>query len=509
MRLGIFAKTFEGVQPDPVLHQAAAAGYAAVQYNMACSGIGSLPVEIPQAAAEAVATAARTNRVAIAAVSATYNMLHPDPAQRAQGRAAFTAIAAKARAMGTNLVTLCTGSCDAADQWRHHPENDTAAAWQEMLREFEILLPLAEKHDIILGVEPELANAVSSAAKARRLLDTLRSDRIKIVLDPANLFETEADRPSRDIIAEAVQLLADSIILAHAKDRLPDGKFTTAGNGVIDFGRYFADLRAAGFSGTVVTHGLAAEEAPGRRALSAAADRSGELTGMFRVAGALLNVADTGGDGMPFVFQHGLGGDAGQTAEVFPANSGRRLITLECRGHGRSEAGPETAFSLVQFCDDLGSMIESTLSGPVDIGGISMGAAITLMLAIRKPEIVKSLVIARPAWRLDMAPPNMQANAAVGELLARHDPVTALDMFNRSTAALDLERNSPDNLASLRGFFTRPNPKVLATLLTRISADGPRLTAADLGRLTIPALVIGTDCRFISIPSPMPRPSPR
>jgi pimeloyl-ACP methyl ester carboxylesterase len=129
----------------------------------------------------------------------------------------------------------------------------------------------------------------------------------------------------------------------------------------------------------------------------------------------------------------------------------------------------------------------------VDIGGISMGAAITLMLAVRKPEIVKSLVIARPAWLLDIAPPNMRANTAVGELLGRHDPATALDAFNRSATALDLECNSPDNLASLRGFFGRPNPRVLAALLTRIAADGPRLTTADLGQLAIPTLVIGTD----------------
>jgi sugar phosphate isomerase/epimerase len=262
MRLGIFAKTFEGVEPSAVLSQAAAAGYTAVQYNMACSGIGALPTEIPDQAAAAVASAAKASGVVIAAVSATYNMLHPDLALREQGRAAFGAIAAKARTMGTDLVTLCTGSRDAADQWRHHNDNDTDATWREMLVEFEFLLPLAERHDIMLGVEPELANAVSSAAKARRLIDTLRSDRIKIVLDPANLFETEYDRRSRDIVAEAVQLLAGSIIMAHAKDRLPDGRFAAAGKGVIDFGGYFADLRAAGFSGTIVTHGLAADEAP-------------------------------------------------------------------------------------------------------------------------------------------------------------------------------------------------------------------------------------------------------
>jgi pimeloyl-ACP methyl ester carboxylesterase len=218
---------------------------------------------------------------------------------------------------------------------------------------------------------------------------------------------------------------------------------------------------------------------------------------MFPVPDAMLNVADSGGGGPPFVFQHGLGGDAGQTAEVFPAGTGRRLLTLECRGHGRSEAGPETVFSLAQFRDDLAAFIAHNLAAPVAVGGISMGAAITLMLAVRRPELVKSLVIARPAWRLDSAPPNMMPNALVGELLGSHDPATALDAFERSAVAQELARTSPDNLASLRGFFTRADPQTLAALLTRISKDGPSLTAADLGRLTIPVLVIGTDADHV------------
>lgn len=218
---------------------------------------------------------------------------------------------------------------------------------------------------------------------------------------------------------------------------------------------------------------------------------------MFAVPDAMLNVADSGGDGLPFVFQHGLGGDAGQTAEVFPAGTGRRLITLECRGHGRSEAGPAEAFSLQQFRDDLGAFIAHNLTAPVAVGGISMGAAITLMLAVRRPELVRSLVIARPAWRLDADPPNMQPNALVGELLAGNDPATALALFERSAVAQELARTSPDNLASLRGFFTRADPQTLAALLTRISKDGPGLTAADLGRLTIPVLVIGTDADHV------------
>jgi sugar phosphate isomerase/epimerase len=263
MKLGIFAKTFEGTRPGDVLPQAAAAGYDAVQYNMACSGIGSLPTEVSEAVADAVASAASEAGISIAAVSATYNMIHPDSAVREQGRAAFSAIAAQARRMGTNLVTLCTGSRDATDQWRHHPDNESGEAWSEMLREFQILIPIAERYDIPLGVEPELGNVVSSAHKARALIDTMRNDRIKIVLDAANLFETEAPGPAIEIVKQAIHLLEDSIVMAHAKDRNADGSFTTAGRGVIDFGQYIAALRGAGFTGALVTHGLAASEAPG------------------------------------------------------------------------------------------------------------------------------------------------------------------------------------------------------------------------------------------------------
>ncbi|MET3898113.1 sugar phosphate isomerase/epimerase [Devosia sp. UYZn731] len=263
MELGIFAKTFEGSSPEIILQQAATAGYQAVQYNMACSGIGSLPTQISDAVAAAVSAASAATGIRIAAVSATYNMTHPDLAVRANGRGAFAAIASQARTMGTDLVTVCTGSMDPVDQWRRHPENDSSEAWIEMLREFGRIIPIAEQYDLVLGIEPELSNIISSTHKARVLIDTLKSDRIKIVLDAANLFEVESDHRREHLIFEAIHVLDDAIVMAHAKDRKADGSFTAAGKGVIDFPRYVELLASIGFSGTLVTHGLAADEAAG------------------------------------------------------------------------------------------------------------------------------------------------------------------------------------------------------------------------------------------------------
>ncbi len=108
-----------------------------------------------------------------------------------------------------------------------------------------------------------MANVVDSADRARALIDHLQSPALAIVLDPANLFEVTSLARQRDILARAVDLLAERIVMAHAKDRHPDGSFATAGQGVVDFPHFLARLRAAGFDGDLVTHGLTADAAPG------------------------------------------------------------------------------------------------------------------------------------------------------------------------------------------------------------------------------------------------------
>ncbi len=197
MKLGIFARTFAGATPQEILWSARRAGYEAVQYNMACSGLSPLPLEISDETAEAIYIASVETGVAIAAVSATYNMIDPNLSKREEGRRSFAAIARSAHRMGTSLLTVCTGSCDPHDQWRYHPDNSGAKAWREMCKEFELLLAIADKYDVMLGVEPELANVVDSAQRARELIDTFGDKRIRIIFDAANLFEVDSPQRRR------------------------------------------------------------------------------------------------------------------------------------------------------------------------------------------------------------------------------------------------------------------------------------------------------------------------
>ncbi|MBB3945379.1 pimeloyl-ACP methyl ester carboxylesterase [Rhizobium skierniewicense] len=206
--------------------------------------------------------------------------------------------------------------------------------------------------------------------------------------------------------------------------------------------------------------------------------------------GTCLNV-DTSGEGTPVVFQHGLCGDAGQTSEAFPLGNGFRRVTVEARGHGRSEPGDLARLSIATFTDDLALYIMNHLTAPVVVGGISMGAAIALRLAVTHPDLVKALILARPAWVINAAPANMAPNAEVGRLLKTMPAEKAKATFLAGETSQRLALEAPDNLASLSGFFTRQPHDVTAALLTAISDDGPGVRQADLGNLRVPTLVIG------------------
>ncbi len=261
MQLGVFARTFPGTDPGTVLAAAAAAGFETVHYNLVCSGLPAMPDEIPPDVTTVIANAAHRHELPICGVSGTFNMIHPDQSVRRTGLARLDVIAASARAIGTNLITLCTGTRDPDDQWRSHPDNASPGAWRDLCAAMAEAVAIAEAYDVVLGIEPELANVVSSAASARRLFEEMRSDRIRIVLDPANLFDDRTRDQQRRIVSEAIDRLADLIIIAHAKDRAPGGAVSTPGTGLVDFDHYLRELEQAGFRGPLVAHGFTDRDA--------------------------------------------------------------------------------------------------------------------------------------------------------------------------------------------------------------------------------------------------------
>ncbi len=263
MEIGIFSRVWAGRELDENLCLMAGCGLLHTQFNLSSAGVESMPLEIPPALTRRVREAFARHGVRMAAVSGTFNMIHPERAAVLDGLRRLETLGSACHALGTNVITLCTGTRDAEDMWRWHPANDGPDAWNDLVDALERALKMAEAEDITLAFEPEQANVIHSARHARRLLDHFDSRHLKIVLDAANLFVTGEPAEIRRTMDEAFDLLAEDIVIAHAKDRDAAGRFVAAGQGVLDYDHYVGRLKGINFGGALVLHGLSEAEVPG------------------------------------------------------------------------------------------------------------------------------------------------------------------------------------------------------------------------------------------------------
>jgi sugar phosphate isomerase/epimerase len=260
MRLGIFARTFARPTVEGVFDAVRAHGLHCVQFNLSCAGVPTLPDEIAPSLITRIHEAAQHRGIEIAAISGTYNMIHPDQEVQQAGLRRLRTLAAACQGLGTAVITLCTGTRDPVDMWRWHPENASSESWSALLRAMEAALRIAEEEQVTLAFEPERANVVSSAAHGRALLAATQSARLKVVIDPANLVVPGDERPMSQVLDEAFELLGEHIVIAHAKDRGADDDFRAAGEGILDYDHYLRLLQASAFTGPLIIHSLAEEQ---------------------------------------------------------------------------------------------------------------------------------------------------------------------------------------------------------------------------------------------------------
>jgi sugar phosphate isomerase/epimerase len=262
MQLGIFSKTFPRSTLDETFAAIAAHGLKSIQFNWESVGLDEMPQQVSVALCERIRLALQKHHIELAAVSGTFNIIHPT--QRNEGMRRLRELAKACSSLSTRLITLCTGTRDLDYLWRDHIDNHTPEAWRDMLNAMREAVQIAETHDVILVFEPEVNNIVDSAQKARQLLDEIASEHLKVVIDGANLFHQGELPRMREILDEAFQLLGDDILLAHGKDLERDGDagHQAAGTGVLDYAHYLHCLDQIGFKGTIALHSLREEQAP-------------------------------------------------------------------------------------------------------------------------------------------------------------------------------------------------------------------------------------------------------
>ncbi len=262
MKLGIFSKTFIRPTLEESIAAVAANNLKSIQFNWETAGLDEMPERVPTDLCQRIRQSLQQHDIELAAISGTFNIIHPT--HRSEGMRRLAELAKACPALGTRLITFCTGTRDLDYLWRYHADNSSPEAWSDMLDAMHQAVEIAETHDVTLVFEPEVNNIVDTAKKARQLLDEIASNHLKVVIDGANLFHRGELPKMREILDEAFQLLGADILLAHGKDLEKDGDagHQAAGTGVLDYAHYLFCLEQIGFKGTIALHSLSEAQTP-------------------------------------------------------------------------------------------------------------------------------------------------------------------------------------------------------------------------------------------------------
>jgi len=124
------------------------------------------------------------------------------------------------------------------------------------------------------------------------------------------------------------------------------------------------------------------------------------------------------GEGVPILLIH----PAGATASTWGAATEElarigRVIAYDRRGYARSDGEP--ARSMSTHTADAAAMLEELRAAPAVVVGTSAGAAIAVDLAVRRPDVVRSVVAHEFPWRYARHLPSVAQVAALARIAWR------------------------------------------------------------------------------------------
>jgi 3-oxoadipate enol-lactonase len=195
-----------------------------------------------------------------------------------------------------------------------------------------------------------------------------------------------------------------------------------------------------------------------------------------------LYYKEVGSGGVPVVLLHELGGSSDSWRAVIPLLAAdRRVMVPDLRGAGRSEK-PPGPFALADVADDLDALLAALLpETAVDVIGAALGALVGALVAGRRPERVRRLMLCAVAP--DMAGPTR------AYLEERAGKVRAVGMRGVAEASLanSFPATHPAERTAYRGIYLGNDPAAYAELSLALARL--QMTAADWRAIRAPVLV--------------------
>nr|WP_308161357.1 sugar phosphate isomerase/epimerase family protein [Bacillus sp. ISL-46] len=238
LNIGIRAHDIENRPLEELVKEIASKGLTSVQLALSKSieTINTKYGSLSPGLASYVGKEFSKHHIQIAVLGCYFNMIHPDQVERRKGIERFKEHIRYARDFGCSIVATETGNVNAEISYTE--ENFKEEPFLEVVESVRELVQEAEKFGVIVGIEPGVNHPVYSPKVMRRLLDTIDSNNLQVILDPVNLLTRDTYKNQEEILQETMELLGDRVVVLHAKDFIVEDNQlipTAVGKGLLNY----------------------------------------------------------------------------------------------------------------------------------------------------------------------------------------------------------------------------------------------------------------------------------
>lgn len=238
MKIGIRAHDMEKAPLDQLVKNIHDKGFSCTQLALS-KAIYEFNVE-PEAMTPGMAMHIKDiflkNNVDIAVLGCYLNISNPHKEDNKQVKEVYKTHMRFASHLGCGMVGTETGAVNR--EYKFEEANHSKEALDLFIENCKEVVEYAEKMGVIFGIEPVATHIVSDIERAHKVLQSIQSPNLQIILDPVNLLSIQNYKEHEDIINGAFQLFGKDIAVIHAKDYIvKDNSLISvpAGNGSLNY----------------------------------------------------------------------------------------------------------------------------------------------------------------------------------------------------------------------------------------------------------------------------------
>lgn len=160
--------------------------------------------------------------LSVAVLGNYLNLCDPDPDRLSGILKKYEAHIRFASYLRAGVVGTETGAPNSSYDCSDREAVRSESAYVSFRENVKKVIGYAQHYGVTFAIEPVYKHIIYSPERARRLLDEVASENLRVIFDPVNLLDPDRLDERDEVLQKAMELLSEEIAVIHLKDFIPE-----------------------------------------------------------------------------------------------------------------------------------------------------------------------------------------------------------------------------------------------------------------------------------------------